>query len=63
MYQFGLFDELRMHGVPSAGIRFPELALARGSYSFNILGVYRLDLFLDYARGRDPNRARPVAIR
>ena len=28
MYQFGLFDEVRMHGVPSAGIRFPELALA-----------------------------------
>ena len=57
MYQFGLFDEVRMHGVPSAGIRFPELALARGSYSFNVLGFYRLDLFLDVARGRDPNRA------
>ncbi len=25
-------------------------------------GFYRLDLFLDRARGRDPNRARPVAI-
>ena len=56
MYQFGLFDEVRMHGVPAAGIRFPELALARGSYSFNVFGFYRLDLFLDHARGRDPNR-------
>jgi hypothetical protein len=55
MYQFGLFDELRMHGVPSSGIRFNELVLLRGSYSFNILGIYRLDLFLDHARGRDPS--------
>jgi hypothetical protein len=54
-YQFGLFDELRMHGVPAAGIRFPELALLRGSYSFNVFGIYRLDLFLDHARGRDPD--------
>jgi hypothetical protein len=56
MYQFGLFDEVRMHGVPSAGIRFRELVLARGSYSFNVLGIYRFDLFLDHARGRDPAR-------
>ena len=55
MYQFGLFDEVRMHGVPAAGIRFPELVLFRGSYSFNIFGIYRLDLFVDHARGRDPN--------
>ena len=56
VYQFGLFNDLRMHGVPAAGIRFSELALARGSYSFNLLGLYRLDLFLDYARGRVPDR-------
>jgi hypothetical protein len=55
MYQFGLFDEVRMHGVPSSGIRFPELALFRGSYSFNVFGVYRFDLFVDHARGRNPN--------
>jgi len=55
MYQFGLFDEVRMHGVPSSGIRFAELVLLRGSYSFNLLGIYRLDLFVDHARGRDPN--------
>ena len=55
MYQFGLFDEVRMHGVPSAGIRFPELALVRGSYSFNVFDQYRLDLFLDQAIGRDPD--------
>ncbi len=54
-YQFGLFDEVRMHGVPSAGIRFPELVLMRGSYSFNVLDIYRLDLFVDHARGRDPH--------
>jgi hypothetical protein len=51
MYQFGLFDEVRMHGVPSAGIRMPELALLRGSYSFNVFEQYRLDLFLDEAYG------------
>ena len=49
-----LFDEVRMHGVPSAGIRFDELVLIRGSYSFNVLDIYRLDLFVDHARGRDP---------
>jgi hypothetical protein len=52
-YQFGIFDDPRMHGVPSAGVRFPELVLLRGSYSFNVLDLYRLDLFLDHAQGRD----------
>ena len=33
-YQFGLFDDTRMHGVPSAGVRFGELVMARGSYAF-----------------------------
>jgi hypothetical protein len=56
LYQFGLFSELRMHGVPGAGVRFEEFALARGSYSFNLLGLYRLDLFVDYARGHHPDR-------
>ena len=56
LYQFGLFSDLRMHGVPAAGVRFGEFALARGSYSFNLLGLYRLDLFVDYARGRHPDR-------
>jgi hypothetical protein len=63
MYQFGLFDEVRMHGVPAAGVRFPALFLARGAYSFNIFNIYRLDLFVDQAAGRDPfNRRvwRPV---
>ena len=53
-YQFGLFDETRMQGVPSAGIRFAELAMLRGSYSFNIFDQYRLDLFLDQAIGCEP---------
>src|SRR6185295_14690299 len=51
MYQFGLFDSARMHGVPSA-IRFAELAMFRGSYSFNLFSQYRFDLFFDHARGR-----------
>jgi hypothetical protein len=42
-----------MHGVPSA-VRFGELGMFRGSYSFNLFEQYRFDLFLDYASGRDP---------
>ena len=56
-YQFGLFDDTRVHGVPSSGVRFGELAMARGSYSLNILEQYRLDLFVDQAWGRgEPGR-------
>jgi len=51
-YQFGLFDATRMHGVPSA-VRFGELGMFRGSYSFNLFDQYRLDLFFDHAGGRD----------
>jgi hypothetical protein len=46
-----LFDATRMHGVPSA-VRFGELAMLRGSYSFNLFDQYRFDLFLDHAIGR-----------
>ncbi len=52
-YQFGLFDPARMHGVPTA-VRFGELAMFRGSYSFNLFDQYRLDLFVEHASGRDP---------
>ena len=52
-YQFGMFDDTRIHGVPASGVRFGELAVARGSYSFNIFDQYRLDLFLEQAWGRD----------
>jgi hypothetical protein len=55
MYQFGLFDEVRMHGVPAAGVRFHELALTRVSYSFNVFEQFRLDLFYDQAAGRLPD--------
>ena len=58
MYQFGLFDATRMHGVPSA-VRFAELAMFRGSYSFNLFDQYRLDLFLDQARGREAGADSP----
>jgi hypothetical protein len=52
-YQFGLFDDTRIHGVPASGVRFDELAMVRGSYSLNIFEQYRLDLFVEQARGRD----------
>lgn len=51
-YQFGLFDDTRIHGVPSAGVRYGELAMARGQYSFNLLDQYRMDLFVDRGWGR-----------
>jgi len=54
MYQFGLFDAARMHGVPSA-VRFADLGMFRGSYSFNLFEQYRFDLFVDHASGRDAN--------
>jgi hypothetical protein len=57
-YQFGLFDDTRIHGVPSAGVRFGELAMVRGSYSFNAFEQYRFDVFLDRAWGRDRDAAR-----
>jgi MucB/RseB family protein len=52
-YQFGIFDDTRIHGVPASGVRFGDLAMARGSYSLNIFEQYRLDLFLERAWGRD----------
>jgi len=55
MYRFGLFDETRMRGVPSAGVRFSELGMLRASYSFNLLNLYRLAAYLDEAWGRTPS--------
>jgi hypothetical protein len=52
-YQFGMFDDTRIHGVPASGVRFQQLGTVRGSYSFNIFEQYRLDLFLERAWGRD----------
>ena len=52
-YQFGMFDDTRIHGVPASGARFEELGMMRGSYSLNIFEQYRLDLFLEQAWGRD----------
>jgi hypothetical protein len=45
-YQFGLFDDTKIHGVPASGVRFDDLAMVRGSYSLNVFEQYRLDLFL-----------------
>jgi hypothetical protein len=58
-YQFGLFDDTRIHGVPASGVRFGELAMVRGSYSFNVFEQYRFDVFLEHAMGRDGTDARP----
>jgi hypothetical protein len=55
MYRSGLFDETRMRGVPSAGIRFSELALLRASYSFNLFDRFRLSAYVDHANGRTPD--------
>lgn len=51
-YQFGLFDDTKIHGVPSAGVRYGELGMVRGQYSFNLLEQYRMDLFVDRGWGR-----------
>ncbi|HEX5473803.1 MAG TPA: hypothetical protein VFX12_03990 [Vicinamibacterales bacterium] len=52
-YEFGMFDDTRIHGVPASGVRFDDLAMARGTYSFDVFEQYRLDLFLEQAWGRD----------
>jgi hypothetical protein len=52
MYAFNQFDQNRIHGVPSSGVRFSDLAMVRAAYSFNVLNLYGLDLFLDQAAGR-----------
>jgi hypothetical protein len=57
MYRFGLFDETRMRGIPTAGVRFSELGMARASYSFNLFDLYRLALYVDHATGRTPGSA------
>jgi hypothetical protein len=57
-YQFGLFDDTRIHGVPASGVRFDELAMARGSYTFDLLQMYRFDLFVERAWGRDFSASR-----
>ena len=52
-YQFGIFDEHRIHGVPSAGVRFSELRMFRASYAVNLFDQYRAELFFDHAGGHD----------
>jgi hypothetical protein len=42
-----------VHGVPASGLRFDDLGMARGAYSFNLFEQYRIDLFLEQAWGRD----------
>jgi hypothetical protein len=59
-YQFGLFDETKIHGVPASGVRYGELAMLRGSYSFNVFEQYRFDVFLEGAVGRDRDASHPA---
>ena len=56
MYRFGLFDETRMRGVPSAGLRFSEVGMIRAAYSFNLLNLYRFAFYVDHAEGRTPSQ-------
>ena len=51
-YQFGLFDDTRIKGVPAAGVRYGELGVLRGQYSFNLFEQYRVDVFADRGWGR-----------
>jgi hypothetical protein len=55
MYRFGLFDETRMRGVPTAGVRFAEVGMLRAAYSFNVLNLYRFAFYVDHAEGRAPS--------
>ena len=52
-YQFGMFDDTRIHGVPASASGSASWRWLRGSYSINIFDQYRLDLFLEQAWGRD----------
>jgi hypothetical protein len=52
MYAFNQFDQNRIHGVPSSGVRFSDLGVFRAGYSFNVFNLYGLDLFYDQAIGR-----------
>jgi hypothetical protein len=44
--------------VPASGVRFDDLAMARGAYTFDLLQLYRFDFFLDQAWGRDLSATR-----
>jgi hypothetical protein len=51
-YQFGLFDDTRVHGVPASGIAMVSCDGARFLFDQRPRAV-RFDLFLDQAWGRD----------
>jgi hypothetical protein len=60
-YQFGMFDDTRIHGVPASGVRYGQIGMVRGSYSLNIFDIYRVDLFAEQAWGRDrPDPWEPI---
>ena len=57
MYQFGLFDEVRMHGVPCGGHPIPRAgARCAGRTRSTSSASIGSTCSSIYARGRDPNR-------
>lgn len=51
-YAFGTFDN-RLHGYPSALVRYDRGGVVRGSASWSPGRLARLDVFLDSAQVRD----------
>ena len=51
-YQFGFFDEHRVHGVPSSSLRFSEMAMFRTAYSLDLFSQYRAEVAFDHAQGK-----------
>jgi hypothetical protein len=51
-YSFGTFDN-RLRGYPSALVRYDRGAIVRGSASWSLAQLARLDLFVDSAQVRD----------
>ena len=51
-YSFGTFDN-RLRGYPSALVRYDRGGIVRGSGSWSLARIARLDLFIDSALVRD----------
>jgi hypothetical protein len=58
-YAFGTFDN-RLHGYPSALIRYDRGGVIRGAAAFSLFRLMRLDAFADSALVRDPGFGRTL---
>ena len=58
-YSFDSFES-RLHGYPSASLRFDRGAVVRSVATWTTPGRLRLDGFADYAAVRDPGFGRDV---